>query len=178
MVTINHSIKFILLALLTPTIAFAFFCPTNFQQINLGDTIDNVKQKCGTPTKEETKDIKKEGPQEWTYYIPQTVSTSGGRSEEQGTLKTQISFDASGKAINISVNGLGVGSTTICGPMIKLGTDRDQIKNACGDPSFINQQQQSAVTSPSSENQMTILTYDSNPPATLTFENGKLTQKQ
>lgn len=107
-----------LIILFTPSsLSYAFFCPTNFNQIDYGNTMDQVSQQCGKPDSQDTKDVTQEGPQEWSYFVPQTVSTTA-LSPMQGTLKTQITFDASGSAINISVNGIGVGSTTICGNLI------------------------------------------------------------
>lgn len=167
---------FIASTLLAPSISFAFFCPNNFNQIEIGDSIQTVTKQCGKPDKEETTTVTKEGPQEWSYYIPQTVSTTA-MSQEQGTLKTQITFDENNKAINISVNGIGVGSSTICGTPINLGDSRDTVKSACGKPSFINKQQP-ATGQPPDETKITEFTYNSNPPGKLIFENGKLKEKQ
>src|SRR3990167_2810502 len=91
-----------------PYSAFAFFCPNNFSQIEMGNTIEQVTAACGKPTKEVTKDAEPTVPQEWSYYIPQTVS-SDSLQQQSGTLKTSVTFDKDGKAINISVNGIGVG---------------------------------------------------------------------
>lgn len=167
------------LTLSLPSFAFAFFCPTNFGQINLGNTIDEVTALCGNPDKVESKDVSPEGPQEWSYYVPQTVSSNAGQPMP-GTLKTQMTFDSSGKAVNISVNGVGVGSTSICGKLIQIGDSADTIKSACGDPSFINKQNASsgALGSAKPSKKVTTLIYNSNPPAKLIFEDGVLTEKQ
>lgn len=168
---------------LAPNLAFAFFCPTNFNQINFGDSLEQVKQVCGNPMKEETKDAKQNVPQEWSYYIPQTVGMGGTSSQAQGTLKTSITFDKDNKAINISVNGVGVGATTICGRNIALGDNQDAVKSSCGEPSFINKEQPKAPTTdttaaPAQAEKVTELTYTSNPPTVLVFEGGKLTEKR
>src|SRR5438128_719553 len=125
--------------LFIPNLSFAIFCPTNFSQINYGDSMDKVTQICGKPDKQETKDLEPKVPQEWSYFIPQTVGQDTSVAQ-QGTLKTQITFDSDGKVINISVNGLGVGASTICGSSIKLGDLKNTVKAACGEPSFINSQ--------------------------------------
>lgn len=161
---------------LAPTLSYAFFCPNNFNQIDFGFTTEQVIAQCGKPDKEESKDVTPEGPQEWNYYIPQTVATTGINQQKQGTLKTQMTFDSEGKAINISVNGIGVGSTTICGVPVQLGDTRDQIKSACGDPTLVNNQFTSQ-NAPKPK-KVSIYTYNSNPPGVLTFEDGILTQKQ
>src|SRR3990167_5597759 len=122
--------KFLLLSLFMPTISFAMFCPTNFNLIDIGDTIEKVDQACGPPDSKETKETDKNVPQEWSYYIPQTVGT-GTSYQQEGTLKTTITFDDKGKAINISVNGIGVGASTICGKSIQLGDTRESIQATC-----------------------------------------------
>ncbi|MBA3660729.1 MAG: hypothetical protein H0W64_03295 [Gammaproteobacteria bacterium] len=170
----KSKLLFISAMFLTQT-SYAFFCPSNFNQIDFGYTPEQVVAQCGKPDKEETEEVTPEGPQEWNYYIPQTVAT-GTAGQEQGTLKTQMTFDAAGKAVNISVNGIGVGSTTICGLPVRLGDTRDQIKNACGDPTLVNKQTTPA-NSPEKK-KVTTFTYMSTPPGVLVFEDGRLTQKQ
>lgn len=168
-------------AIALPSISFAFFCPTNFNQIDFGMTVDQVIQSCGKPDdKKESIKQNDNVPQEWNYYIPQTVNMGGTSQSAQGTLKTTMTFDDKGKAINISVNGIGVGATTICGNNIQLGDDKDRIKSACGDPSFVNKQAASANPSaPPQETKIIELIYSSaNPPATLVFENGLLADKK
>jgi hypothetical protein len=172
--------KLILLVLIfSPTLSYAFFCPTNFNQIDFGYTTDQVQQECGKPDKQETKDGDVPVPQEWSYFIPQTVALSANQNG-QGTLKTTVTFDKSGKAINLSVNGLGVGASSICGKSIQLGDTLDAVKSACGEPSFINKQ--ANPTSPTGSEQppkkITTFTYNTNPSVILTFENGKLTSKK
>lgn len=152
--------------------AEALLCPTNFNHIKAGDTIATVESKCGKPDTQETKPIPPPTPQEWTYYIPQTVST-GTTSQQQGTLKTTISFDASGNAINISVNGIGVGASTICGSMINLGDNLKNVKAACGKPSVVNQTAPDESSNVKKDEQTTF-TYNTKPPITLTFKNGVL----
>jgi hypothetical protein len=163
---------FIIFLSLLPTLSFAFFCPNNFNQIQMGYTIDQVTQACGKPEKEETKDIEPSVPQEWTYYIPQTVA-SDTTEAQSGTLKTSVTFDKDGKAINISVNGIGVGSSTICGQPIQLGSTIDQIKSSCGKPSFINKQQPDS-SAPQQKSKSTTFNYGDK---TLTFTDGVLTGK-
>ena len=164
--------------LLTPLAAQAAssFCPNNFSIIRPGDTMASVIEQCGKPDKQETVEKKPEGPQEWSYFVPQTVSANTANAM-QGTLKTQIAFDNNGKAINISVNGIGVGATTICnGTNIQLGDSRETVKAACGDPTFVNKDS-NASTLPDGNQptvKITTFTYNTNPPVKLVFENGLL----
>lgn len=165
--------------LVTPTLSFAFFCPSNFNQIDYGNSPEQVVQQCGKPDKESFREVKPEGPQEWSYYVPQAVATQNSGTT-QGTLKTQVTFDENGKAINISVNGIGVGSSTICGNTIQLGDTRDSIKAVCGNPSFISKAEPSTNggVDPLQITKITEFTYNSNPPVTLVFENGILKEKR
>lgn len=178
---INLSKRTLLLALslfIIPTMSFAFFCPTNFKLIDFGDTIDQVTQQCGKPnTQTETNQSADNAPQEWQYYVPQTVAMSD-TTQVQGTLKTSFSFDQNGKVINISVNGIGVGSTTICGNNIQLGDTKDTVKAACGQASFINKSNNGSGLTPEGVIKVTTFNYQTTPPMTLIFENGILKTKQ
>lgn len=175
--------KFLLSTLITslilPSIGFAFFCPTNFNQIEFGMTIEQVTELCGKPVSQ--KDLVKPNeniPQEWTYYIPQAVGMSS-MQQKQGTLKTSVSFDDKGKAINISVNGIGVGASTICGSNVQLGDSRETIETACGKPNFINKQSADVSSDQPKEIKVVEFNYSTaNPPAILIFEDGKLTEKK
>lgn len=170
-------LRFISLAVvLASSNAFALLCPGNFSHIELGDSLSSVVAKCGEPTKKETKPVPQKTPQEWSYLIPQTVS-AGTTGQQQGTLKATITFDADGKAINITVNGIGVGASTICGNNISLGNDTDAVKAACGKPSFINQQPPPDTGNPNKDMQ-TIYTYQTNPPTTFVFKDGVLSEVQ
>lgn len=171
---------FNLLFFLLPTLADAFFCPNNFNQINFGNTIEQVQQQCGIPAKQDKKEVTPELPtmQEWNYFIPKTFATSA-TNQSQMTLKTQITFDDKGKTINISVNGLSVASTTACGNgTLQLGDTTSQVEAICGKPSFINKQSISTSSAPPTVIKVTEFTYNTTPPVTLVFENGVLTQKK
>src|SRR3990167_9584669 len=152
--------KFILILLLFTTKSFAIFCPTNFTQINYGDTIDQVIQQCGQPdSQKESTQTNDNAPQEWNYYISQTVSMNALQPSTTGTLKTTVTFDNNGKAINISVNGIGVGSSAICGQQIQLGDTRDNVKAACGKPAFINKEVNPDLSTASSSAKITTFIY-------------------
>lgn len=181
-----RSTHFIALILtLMPAASFAFMCPTNFNQIDLGNSIDQVNQQCGKPdSQQESKKEVDNMPQEWNYYIPQSVGMNNFQ-QTQGTLKTSITFDSSGKAINISVNGIGVGASSLCGSNIQLGDTRDAVKAACGNPSFINKQNNPTGNTPSTtgtgsiqEIKVVTYIYNTNPPIKLIFENGVLKSRE
>lgn len=172
--------KIIYFGLLLPQLSFAFFCPNNFNQIDFGASIDQVSTQCGKPDKIETTTLEPEGPQEWNYYIPAAVANPG-TAATQGTMKAQITFDSSGHVVNMSVNGIGVGGSTLCGGAnIQLGDSIESVKAACGTPSFINKQNtDNPVLGPTQPKKViTTYFYNSNPPASLVFENGVLTQRK
>lgn len=173
----KYRIIFFTIALIISSSCFAFFCPTNFSQIDFGNSIDQVKQLCGGPDKETSVAKEPKTPQEWTYFIPQTVSATNTANQMQGTLKTSITFDKDGNAINISVNGIGVGASTICGNNIQLGDSQESIKTACGKPGFINKQE-AENASDQQKIKVTELLYNGNPPVILVFENGVLKEKK
>jgi hypothetical protein len=176
---INKQILTAIALNIMPMVGFAFFCPTNFNQIDFGMTVDQVTQICGKP--DSNKESKKENenvPQEWTYYIPQSVGMNNYQ-QAQGTLKTSVSFDDKGKAINISVNGIGVGATTICGSSVQLGATQDTIKSACGKPAVVNKQPQTPEEAAKQETKVNEFSYSkATTPVVLIFENGKLTDKK
>lgn len=146
----------------------------------MGATVDEVLRQCGSPdSQKESKKINDNIPQEWSYYVPQTVSTNTF-NQAQGTLKASVAFDNEGKAINISVNGIGVGSTSLCGKYIKLGDTRDTIQSSCGEPAIVNRQTNNQTGQPRTGQEIKVLElmYSSTPPTILVFENGKLTERR
>ncbi len=177
--SVKHLVSALILLSMTHA-SYALFCPTNFSIIQEGDSIDKVTSLCGKPDSQETKEVKTEGPQEWSYFIPQTVGTITS-NPATGTMKTQIAFDANSKVVNINVNGIGVGSTTICnGANVSLGDTQESVKRACGDPVFVNKQQETSnTTNQLPATKVTTFTYsNTTPQVKLTFENGKLVKSQ
>lgn len=150
---------------------FAMFCPSGFNVINVGDTMDYVIKQCGNPDAKKVTKTVPQKPQEWNYIIKPDPM-------QPGTLKMSIAFDKDEKVVNISVNGTSLTATTICGGQnIQYGNTTDDIKKACGEPAYKNQE---PVTPPSPETaaqpttDIAELTYNTTPPITLVFENGKL----
>lgn len=156
---------------------YAMFCPGNFNQINVGDTIDQVQTQCGKPDFSKKSDqVKDDGPQEWGFYV-KPGGNNGARAaasmnNPQGSLKMAVTFNQ-GKVINITVNGMSLASTTLCGAPISVGNNTAAVKAACGDPFFVNKATQN--NNAEAKTEVTTFRYNSTPPVTLTFENGKLT---
>lgn len=159
------------------TQTFAFFCPTNFSQINPGETIDQVTAICGAADSTKTTTTEAPVPQEWTYYVNPTGSNTG-QPPQTTTLKMTVAFSAEGKVGNITVNGQSLITTPICnGNSIQVGDDDKAVKKACGDPGFVNKGQ-APSGSAGKETQTTELKYNSTPPVTLIFVDGKLSSRK
>lgn len=163
--------------LLSCQYCYAFFCPNNFNQVNIGDSIESVEAACGKPAKITKKDPPDNTPQEWSYFVPQSgLSTNANPS--RATIKTVISFDGTGNAANISMNNVSTGSARLCGTNIKIGMSRQDVESACGKPGFINKQAENKAQTDEKDNDANKIIeylYTSTPPMTLIFEKGKLT---
>ena len=145
------------------------FCPTNFNSISMGDSVESVEKACGKPDNKKTYKKTPPQPQEWVYYIAADPNMPG-------TIKVTVAFDAAGNAINISINGAGVSQSGICGStQIATGNTTDQIKTACGKPSYINETKGGGDAQTI---EMTELQYNSSPPVVLVFKSGALTEKK
>lgn len=159
------------------TSAFAMLCPNNFNQINIGDSIAQVTQECGKPDEQSTSKEDSNGPQAWSYYVnPTSRSYMGpavGQNSQQASVKMDIAFNK-GKVINVTVNSMSLASTTLCGASVSVGDTLASVKKACGDPSFINK----STSSDSKPVEKTVFKYNSTPPVSLVFEDGKLTDRQ
>ena len=167
-------------SLLASQQALAFFCPNNFNQVQIGDSIESVEAACGKPAKISKKDPPDNTPQEWSYFVPQS-GLSNNANPNRATIKTIISFDGTGKAANITMNNISTGSARLCGTNIKVGMSRQDVESACGKPGFVNKQAQPKAQTEEKENDANKIIeylYTSTPPVTLIFEKGKLTGKR
>jgi hypothetical protein len=159
-----------LLLLMFTIPASAMFCPSGFNQINMGDTIAQVQQACGMPASTTTSDSSEDKPQEWTYYVKEQPT-------DQTTLRMTVAF-TTGAVTNMSVNGIGVSNTQICGGnTVQTGDSQKSVKNACGEPAFIAQSNlPSAAGDVVKVSQLTYNT--SSQPVVLEFKDGKLSSRK
>ncbi len=160
------------------TSASAIFCPTNFNQINLGDTTETVKKQCGNPAVEKKIEGEDNGPQEWNFYVrPQMKRYTETRtnSGSEASVKMSIALNQ-GKVVNITVNGMSLATTTICGPSVSVGATSASVKSACGNPVFINKS--SNQDSAEKPKEIVEYQYNSTPPATLVFVGGLLQERK
>ncbi len=167
-----HKIHLALITLLFSSSSFAMLCPTNFKQIDVGDTLEQVKTQCGTPVSETTHDATVNVPQEWTYN--KSITTN---FKNQAMYGMKVTFDDEGVVVNIAVNGVAYPTTTFCDPKkagIKLKDTIKQITAICGQPVFITKGE-----SPSADGQkpgaakITEAVYNNGATiSTLVFENG------
>ncbi|HSW94463.1 MAG TPA: hypothetical protein VLJ15_08965 [Gammaproteobacteria bacterium] len=158
--------------------AHAMFCPNNFNQINIGDTTEQVKKQCGNPDVEKKIEGEDNGPQEWNFYVrPQMKRYTETRTNSgaEASVKMSIALNQ-GKVINITVNGMSLATTTICGPSVSIGDTSKTVKSACGDPVFINKSSnQEGAPKPK---ETVEYQYNSTPPATLVFVGGFLQERR
>lgn len=155
--------------------AFAFFCPNNFNQIDIGYTQQQVDELCGKPANvsETDKQAEDSGPQEWTYMIKQPAIFG---SDIPGSVKATLAFDDKGKVINMTINGMSVGTGTMCGNNVQIGSTREMVKKACGNPAYVNRAQSNGPAA--APTKQTVYQYDGSPAISLTFENGVLVSKK
>lgn len=178
-----------LLSFTTPI--FAIFCPSNFSQIEMGDTIQQVIQTCGNPASQNTYVKSVYRSQEWVYYVKTSpFSTNTARLNVvllndqvvnitltdnskicQPVLPTE-NPEAQPNVVCIpstTQETKSVGSTSACGPVISVGSSADQVQAACGQAAFVNHGQQADAQITYTE-----LLYNGPPPTSLIFENGVL----
>lgn len=150
--------------------ANAMFCPNNFNSINIGDTLEQVKQQCGKPDAEKQTTTEISGPQEWSYYLKSANSINNSATL---TLKMNVAF-SDNKVININLNGISLTTTAFCGSTITVGDTEENVQSVCGKPAFVNKSQASNNT----PSKITELKYNTTPPVKLIFLAGKLTKKE
>ena len=161
----KKTLSFLALWMVSGTVS-AFFCPKNFQDIQLGDSLDTVLQKCGKPDSQtEVEPPDTAGPQEWIYNISEGP---------QGSLRLSVMLQ-NNRVINLFANGMSMPTTSICGRAISVGDTGDSLKSTCGTPTLINK-----GTSPdgSKPTPLLELLYESRPPITLVIDHGKLKEKK
>lgn len=181
------------LLLLYSSHAFAIFCPTNFSNIDLGNTIQQVQEVCGTPTSVNQYQKTKMSNQIWNYYIRapglnQNMAKMSVLFRNDEVMNIHLHYNSeicpllltkkNGQVVPPfcikSINDEDVASTNLCGGFIQVGNNAQAVQYACGQPAVIQ-----AV--PGTETQpvdVTELHYDGPPKATLIFENGQLIDRQ
>lgn len=151
--------------------AFAMFCPNGFNQMNIGDTIDQVVQQCGNPDFKKTTKKEPSQPQEWNYYVKLNP-------KQTTSVKMSVAFDAKESVVNITTNSQSLIDTTFCGGRIAIGDSMETVKAACGTPAFINENKPSSSQTPNPNAiEITQFKYNTTPPVVLIFENGKLKER-
>jgi hypothetical protein len=164
--------------------SFAMLCPTNFNEYNIGDSLETVQQTCGKPDKETKSEAKPSVPQEWVYFVRLGNSGNMAYSNNAGsnsaaTMRMTIAFNKD-KVTNMTVNGIGVSATPACGSNVQVGDTLASVKATCGAPVMVNQS--NVPTGSSADTGATKVIewlYNTGAtPTTLVFENGKLTKRK
>jgi hypothetical protein len=154
-----------ILSLALSQMSYGMFCPNNFNEINIGDTVAQVEKQCGKPAADKTTDDSAKQPQEWIYFTKTQPS-------DPTSLRMTIGFEK-GIVTNMTVNNVGVSSTQICGGnTATVGATEQAIKTACGAPAYVKKSNNPGgkieVT------KVTKLTYQGTSDVVLTFEDGLL----
>ena len=158
----------LLLLSLLPTYSFAMLCPSNFNTVNMGASLNQIIMQCGPPSSQKAYERRADTPQEWTYYVRLSPN-------DLATVKMTIAIVKS-LAVNMSINGVNMTESSVCpGYIIKLGMASSDIEKACGKAALITQ----ATIDPAQAQGTKVneLNYDT-PTGTvkLILEDGKLTQ--
>ncbi len=147
--------------------AFALFCPNGFNQINYGDTPEQVQAECGKPDGIAEEKSDENVPQQWQYY-PKPDPQAGS------TVNLTVVFEK-GKVANLAVNGTNLQTTPICGQRsVTVGDSFAKVKAACGTSAFITK---GNVPPGTGETITTKYKYNGQPPVVLIFQDGKLTKR-
>lgn len=168
----------ILSLLLFSSSAFAMFCPTNFKSINLGDSMDFVIAECGAPITQYRYERAVNLSQSWDYYLKTNPFSTANT-------KLQILFKDD-KVVNLQItepssfnaevqNTRNVTTTLLCGGIVSVGDNSQKVESACGKPALVNQLEAAAQQQPALE--LIALKYEGPNPATLIFENGRLSER-
>ncbi len=169
----RHAFRLVFIFLFLAQSAAAMFCPTNFNQITIGDTMDAVLKACGKPDAQKKLPPEDNGPQNWTYYV--TTGSNNTLGSPQASLKVEVAFNH-GKVINITANAMSLAATTLCNNITSaVGDTAKAVTAACGKPVFIDKSQQNPANAqpPLLEYQ-----YNTSPVVLLIFENGKLKERK
>ena len=154
------------------------YCPHTNDYARLGDSIEQVKQKCGAPLSEMTETVTPETSREVTEFVynfqPNTAINVGIFRMFPAGLVVNV-FE--GKIISIRVEGSMVEGTTYCRPdrMLRVGDNESLVYQLCGTPSVRRTNVQKITQDPVEE---TVLTYSESqylPPVKLQFREGVLT---
>ena len=95
------------------------------------------------------------------------TATRSKNNNQDASFKMAVTFNED-KVINITVNGMGLATTTACGSSISVGDTSDVVKKICGEPAFINKSDQKSTAKSNEETEFKYGT------STLLFLNGKL----
>lgn len=188
----------VMISLLSNT-SFAFFCPTNFQTINVGDSLEQVIAICGPATSQKVLTMNNQPTDEaWTYYKqlnsfdPSTVPVRIVFKDNQvihinididnntanKICQTNAQFMQNSRVADACLananNMHSVAKTTICGAAISIGDAKQNVLIACGKPVEVKSLQPFNQPTPEAR---TELDYNSTPRVALIFQNNQLVER-
>lgn len=174
--------RFMLLSLLCLShslyAASSFFCTSQSNYINLGDTIDQAFTKCGAPASsktEQTADTKPTQVTQWVFSFQNNSYIRTGQTVTQAAALIINLSNTTNKVISILVNGQNVQSTYFCSPNqpISIGDDNLRVRQVCNMPTQIQTVIQN-IAEPSVTRTTWTYNQEFSKPVTLVFDNGVL----
>lgn len=177
---------FLLLSILFSTTTYAIFCPTNFTNIELGDSLQSVISQCGKPSA--FNEYKSNGitALQWSFLIRPFDSNKGlkklkvvfvANQVKNITIEDEVDCQLGDPACQTSQNLENVYSTQACGFPIKVGDTQQVVQVACGKP-IMQQQVQLDDPSNTSTLKMAAALYEGPPRVLLIFENNVLRERR
>ncbi len=179
----NRMKKTALTILLLPASLFAaqqsLYCASqNPGTVEIGNSIEQVINTCGTPTSQSTKEIypvKEQPVTQWIYnHIPNSAWTQGALINEPNALI--VNFDQNNKITKIVVNGTSVEQTNTCNIQLSLhvGDTMQKTYQLC---QWADDKKELIEKTMLPSKQQTTFIYQTssfNPPTTFIFEDSQL----
>lgn len=151
----------------------SYYCPKTYRTVKVGDPMDTIRQACGQPTSQVTKQVQVNNPlitTQWLYNIGE-INVKGTSVSAPGLA---ITFRDQ-QVIKIENNAAASAASVCGGGNINIGDDVNKVLLTCGRPSAINTQQEANTTT----KEITEWTYSFGPyqpQIIFNFEGGVVTQ--
>lgn len=123
-----------------------YVCPTTYQTIMTGYTMDQVRTACGEPAQTSTQTLQANTPtrsEQWIYTLPNVVAQKIPAFSPQ----LMITFD-NDKVAEIAVNNQSANALFYCyrSGNLKFGISKNDVVRQCGAPTYVNVIQRAGST--------------------------------
>lgn len=173
-----------LVTLLFPLLGIAgdsMYCAANHAYIKLGMTVDQVIAACGHPTTQEDskQPLSQKIPVQQLIYNNQGVSTAfyGVWNLPTGSGGTGVQINIVDNVVrSVNVNGSESNSSSVCsGNQVQIGDPVAKVYSSCGSPDVVNNTFTEEIIPTAQKPVIWVYQFGQyQPPASLTFVNGKL----